>query len=72
MGNKMNKCRAPGCSKWVVRDNEVGYCLDHMGKRDPLSSLYADKTSEQLEEDNKIISFFSYLLQNRTPDELLY
>ncbi len=71
MNKKMNKCKAPGCSKWVVRDNEAGYCLDHQGRLDPLSSLYVDKTPEQQEADSKVIEFFSYLLQNRTVEELL-
>ncbi len=72
MGKKMNKCKAPGCSKWVVRDSEVGYCLDHQAKLDPLSSLYVVKSPNQVEADARVVEFFSYLLQHRTLDELLF
>jgi hypothetical protein len=72
MGKKMNKCKAPGCSKWVVRDNEAGYCLDHQKKLDPLSSLYVDKSPEQEETDRKIVDYFVYLLHNRSLEEMLF
>lgn len=72
MSQKMNKCKAPGCSKWVVRDSEIGYCLDHQARIDPLSSLYVVKSRHQIEADTRVVQFFSYLLQNRTLEELLY
>jgi hypothetical protein len=71
MGKKIHKCRAQGCAKWVVQEAESVFCTDHQGKRDPLSALYVDKTVEEMETDRKTVNFFSYLLQNRTIEELL-
>ncbi len=72
MGKKMYKCKAPGCSKWVVHEGEVGYCLDHQRKLDPISSLYVEKSPRQQDYDNKVVEFFSYLLKNRNLDEMLF
>jgi len=72
MGKKMNKCKAPGCGKWVVHEGEAGYCLDHQGKLDPISSLYVEKSPQQQDHDRKILEYFSYLLKNRSLDEMLF
>ena len=70
MGKKINKCKAPGCSKWVLHEQSDEFCSDHC-KPDPVSALYVDKTPEQIAEDEKICEFFSYLLHNRSTEELL-
>ena len=70
MSNKLKKCKAPGCSKWVVHGSKPGYCQEHLKKIDPLSLLYLDKTSEEREADDRMIGFFSYLLNNRSFEEL--
>lgn len=67
----MNKCKAPGCSKWVLHE-EAGYCTEHACKLDPISALYVDKTPEEMDFDEKICRFFSYLLHNRSLEELLF
>ncbi len=72
MGKKMNKCKAPGCSKWVVHEGGREYCHDHQRKLDPISSLYVDKSPRQQDYDQKVVEFFSYLLKNRNLDEMLY
>ena len=69
--NEMKKCNTPGCGKWVVDGNHSGYCPEHQGKLDPISALYVDKTPEQLEADERTIEFFSYLLRNKTFEELM-
>ena len=71
MGNEIDKCKAPGCGKWIVHGNDSGYCADHECKLDPLSALYVDKSPEQLESDCKTVAFFAYLLHSRTLEELL-
>lgn len=71
MGKKIHKCKAPGCGKWVVQEAESDFCIDHQCALDPLSALYVDKSPEELEADTRAVNFFSYLLQNRTVEELL-
>lgn len=71
MGNKLKKCKTPGCSKWVPHNKEPGFCQEHLKKVDPVSLLYVDKTPEEREADEKIVGFFSYLLNSRSPEELL-
>lgn len=68
----MNKCKAPGCGKWVLHDDK-GYCTEHeeVCQLDPISALYVDKTPEEMELDEKVCGFFSYLLHNRSLEELL-
>ncbi|MBE0429984.1 MAG: hypothetical protein IBX61_08980 [Thermoleophilia bacterium] len=70
MGKKINKCKAPGCGKWVLHQNSEEFCPDHY-RPDPISALYVDKTPEQAAEDERICEFFSYLLHNRSTEELL-
>lgn len=70
MGNKLKKCKSPGCSKWVVHGNKPGYCQEHLKKIDPLSLLYLDKSHEECEADERTIRFFLYLLNNRSFEEL--
>ena len=70
MGNKLKKCKAPGCSKWVAHANMPGYCQEHLKKIDPLSLLYLEKTTDEREADERIVEFFSYLLNNRSLEEL--
>ncbi|MFA6000732.1 MAG: hypothetical protein WC828_01270 [Thermoleophilia bacterium] len=72
MGNENNKCKAQGCSKWVVHGHDSGFCSDHECKPDPLSALYVDKSPEQASFDDKVVEFFSYLLKNRNLEELLF
>lgn len=71
MGNRMKKCKSPGCGKWVVHNNDLGYCPDHQKKADPLSMLYVARTPEQVRADERAIEFFSYLLNHRSLEELL-
>ena len=72
MGKNTNKkCKAPGCNKWVPCGGNSDYCADHQGKLDPITALYVDKTPEQLEADERVIEFFSYLLRNKTLEELM-
>ena len=71
MGKKMDKCKAPGCSKWAMAESDSGFCPDHRCKMDPVSALYVDKTPEQLEADRHAVEFFSWLLENRTLEDLL-
>jgi len=70
MGKKMDKCKAPGCGKWVLHENDSGFCLDHQHRVDPVSALYVDKSPQQIEEDERIVAFFAWLLHNRTFEEL--
>ncbi|MCL4309856.1 MAG: hypothetical protein ACYCXE_06895 [Thermoleophilia bacterium] len=49
----------------------MDYCEEHRHKLDPISALYIDKTPEELEADEHVIEFFSYLLTNKSPEELL-
>lgn len=72
MGKKMDKCKAPGCGKWVLNENETGFCSEHQCRIDPVSALYVDKTPQQLEEDESIVEFFAWLLQHRTVEELFH
>lgn len=71
MGKKMEKCRAPGCAKWVMDESDLGFCSDHQCKLDPVSALYVDKTPQQMDVDERFAEFFAWLLQNRTVEELL-
>lgn len=71
MGKKMDKCRAPGCAKWVMDDGDLGFCSDHRCKLDPVSALYVDKSPRQMDADDRVAEFFAWLLQNRTVEELL-
>lgn len=70
MGKKMNKCKAPGCSKWILHDQDVEFCAEHH-KPDLISALYVDKTPEQVAADEHVCDFFSYLLQHCTLEEML-
>ena len=70
MGKKMDRCKSPGCGKWVVDENDSGFCADHRHKIDPVSALYVDKSPEQVEADARVVEFFAWLLQHRTPEEL--
>ena len=55
MGKKMDKCKAPGCSKWVMDESDSGILFGSSGcKLDPVSALYVDKTPEQLEADERL------------------
>lgn len=72
MGKKVNKCKAPGCAKWVVHEEDSGYCSEHQCKLDPISALYVDKTPAQMDADEKVCEFFLWLLNNCTPEELLH
>lgn len=71
MGKKVEKCKAPGCSKWVVHEEDSGYCSEHQCKLDPISALYIDKTPEQMDYDDKVCQYFSWLLNNLSPEELM-
>jgi hypothetical protein len=71
MGDKQEKCKAPGCRKVTSGNIDSEYCSDHQCKLDPISALYVDKTPEQMQADENICRFFSYLLHNRTPQDLL-
>ena len=72
MGKKINKkCKAPGCNQWVACGGGSDFCPDHQGKLDPISALYVDKSPAELEADERIIEFFSYLLHNKTVEELM-
>lgn len=71
MGRNLKKCKAPGCSKWVVHGAGSEYCPEHQQKIDPISALYVDKTPEEQKADERLIEFFSYLLHNKSPEELL-
>lgn len=70
MDKKIKKCKVSGCGNWTVRHG-VDYCEEHRHKLDPISALYIDKTPEELEADEHVIEFFSYLLTNKSPEELL-
>jgi len=70
MGKKMDRCKAPGCGKWVLHENASGFCSEHQCTVDPISALYVDKTPEQIEADQSVVEFFAWLLQNRTVEEL--
>ena len=72
MSNEINNCKVPGCSKRVLHGHDSGFCTDHESKIDPLSALYVDKTPEQASYDEKIVEFFSFLLKNKSLEELLY
>ena len=71
MGKKMDKCKAPGCSKLAMDESDRGFCAEHRCRLDPVSALYVDKTPEQLKADEQTAEFFAWLLQNRTVEELL-
>ncbi|MHB8159763.1 MAG: hypothetical protein ACYDGS_04610 [Thermoleophilia bacterium] len=71
MGKKMEKCKAPGCNKWATDQRDTGFCADHRCRLDPVSALYVDKTPEQLKADEQTVEFFTWLLENRTVQELL-
>ncbi|MCL4473350.1 MAG: hypothetical protein M1455_05325 [Actinobacteria bacterium] len=70
MGKKMEKCKAPGCSKWVLGENDSGFCSEHQYRIDPISALYVDKTPEQVADDDRAVEFFAWLLQHRNVEEL--
>ena len=71
MGKKMDKCRAPGCAKWVMDESDLGFCSDHRCKLDPVSALYVDKSQQQMDADERVAEFFAWLLENRSVEELL-
>jgi hypothetical protein len=71
MGEKQEKCKAPGCRKAAAGSTDSDYCSDHQCKLDPISALYVDKSQEQIQADENLCRFFSYLLHNRKFEELL-
>jgi len=71
MGKKLVKCKAPGCAKWVKNESTVGFCSDHGCKLDPVSALYIDRTPRQIAYDERVADFFTWLLHNRSIEELL-
>ncbi len=67
----MKKCKISGCGKWVTDGPDSEYCPEHQKKIDPVSALYIDKSPEEQQADERVIEFFSYLLWNRSLEELL-